>query len=55
VTLTQSGGNTAVTEGGATDTLSVVLQSPPRSTVTVTVTPNAQLTTLSGGHGPGAG
>ncbi len=45
VTITQSGGNTTVTEGGATDTYQVVLNSQPTADVIVNLTPNAQLTT----------
>ncbi|MCU0755100.1 MAG: hypothetical protein MUE46_08265, partial [Xanthomonadales bacterium] len=45
VTVTQSGGNTAVTEGGATDTYTLVLTSQPTANVAVAITPNAQLTT----------
>jgi hypothetical protein len=44
VVVTESGGNTAVTEGAATDTVSVVLSSQPLANVTVTVTLNAQVT-----------
>jgi hypothetical protein len=43
VTVTQSGGSTAVTEGGATDTLSLALTSQPTSNVTVTLAGNADL------------
>jgi len=50
VTLTESGGTTAATEGGATDTYTVVLDSRPAATVTVTVDPDAQ-TDLGGGPG----
>jgi hypothetical protein len=45
VTVTQGGGNTAVTEGGATDTYTLVLTSQPTADVVVAMTPNAQLTT----------
>ena len=41
VAIAQSGGTTAVTEGGATDTYTVVLTAPPASGTTVTVTPKA--------------
>ncbi|MBN8635601.1 MAG: hypothetical protein J0M07_09800 [Anaerolineae bacterium] len=44
VTVTQSGGSTAVTEGGATDTFTFVLTSQPSADVTITVTPDAQVT-----------
>jgi hypothetical protein len=37
VRITQSGGATAVTEGGATDTYTVVLDSPPAADVTITL------------------
>jgi subtilisin-like proprotein convertase family protein len=43
ITLTQSGGNTAVAEGGATDTYTLVLTSEPTANVTVGIAPNAQL------------
>ncbi|MBK9747144.1 MAG: hypothetical protein IPO91_10220 [Chloroflexi bacterium] len=43
VTVTQSGGGTAVTEGGATDTFTFVLTSQPSADVTITVTPDAQV------------
>ncbi len=43
VTVTQSSGSTAVTEGGATDTFTVVLTSQPSADVTITVTPDAQV------------
>ena len=43
VTVTQSGGTTDLTEGGATDTFTVALNTPPAANVTVTLTPNAQL------------
>lgn len=45
VTVVQSGGTTTVTEGAATDTYTVVLNSQPTATVAISVTPNAQLTT----------
>lgn len=48
VTLTQSGGSTQVTEGGATDTYTVVLNSQPTANVTVTPTHGASQVTLSG-------
>ena len=44
VSVTQTGGSTAVTEGGATDTVSVALASQPTSTVMVTVSGNADVT-----------
>jgi hypothetical protein len=43
VTVAESGGSTAVTEGGATDTYSLVLTAAPSSDVTITVSPDAQL------------
>jgi hypothetical protein len=46
VTVTESGGKTEVTEGGASDSYEVVLSSQPASDVTVTLTvPTAQLGT----------
>ncbi|HVP12283.1 MAG TPA: Calx-beta domain-containing protein, partial [Phycisphaerae bacterium] len=42
VIISESGGSTNVTEGGATDTYTVVLNSRPVSDVTVTTTPDAQ-------------
>ncbi|MBX7147565.1 hypothetical protein K1X76_00645 [bacterium] len=44
VSVTQSGGTTTVTEGGATDSYSVVLTSQPTNTVTITLTHSAQIT-----------
>jgi hypothetical protein len=44
VTISQSGGSTAVTEGGATDTYTVVLTGEPTANVTITPSPNSQLT-----------
>ena len=44
VTITQSGGSTAVTEGGATNTYTVVLTGEPTANVTITPSPNSQLT-----------
>jgi large repetitive protein len=44
---TQSGGTTDVTEGGATDTIGYTLNSQPASNVTVTLTPNAQVSLSS--------
>ncbi len=46
VTVTESGGATNITEGGATDTYTVVLDSQPVANVTITVTPDAQCTAL---------
>jgi hypothetical protein len=46
VRITESGGNTSVTEGGAGDTYAVVLDTKPLSNVTVRLTvPTAQLST----------
>lgn len=42
VILTQSGGSTAVTEGGATDSYTLVLQSQPLANVTITADPDGQ-------------
>jgi hypothetical protein len=44
VTVTQSGGSTAVTEGGATDTFTVALTSAPTANVTITISGNADVT-----------
>ncbi|MDP2587521.1 MAG: FG-GAP-like repeat-containing protein, partial [bacterium] len=44
VIVTESGGTTVVTEGGATDSYTVHLASEPHATVTVTATPDAQET-----------
>jgi hypothetical protein len=44
VTISQSGGSTAVTEGGATDNYTVVLTGEPTANVTITPTPGSQLT-----------
>lgn len=43
ITVTQSGGTTDVTEGGATDTFTVVLTSAPAANVVIALTPNAQV------------
>lgn len=43
VTITESGGSTAVAEGGASDSYTMVLATQPSADVTVTVTPDAQL------------
>lgn len=43
ITVTQSGGTTAVVEGGALDTYDVVLTSEPTADVTVTLTFDAQV------------
>ena len=44
VLITQSGGSTNVTEGGATDTYTVALTSQPTSDVTITPSPDSQVT-----------
>ena len=43
VTITPSGGSTAVTEGGSSDTYTVVLNTLPSANVAVTVNPGSQL------------
>lgn len=43
VTLTQSSGITAVTEGGFFDTYTLVLTSQPTASVTISITPDSQL------------
>ncbi|EFA68633.1 ExeM/NucH family extracellular endonuclease [Cylindrospermopsis raciborskii] len=43
ILVAQSGGNTAVTEGGSTDTYTVVLRSQPTANVTVDVVASSQL------------
>lgn len=43
--VTESGGTTAVTEGGASDTFSLVLSAQPTADVSITLTADAQLTT----------
>jgi len=50
VTVTESGGSTDVTEGGPTDTYTVVLTTQPTATVTITVDPDDQ-TDLGSGAG----
>jgi uncharacterized protein (DUF2141 family) len=45
VTITQTGGSTQVTEGGATDTYTVVLNSAPTGDVTITLNSGTQLST----------
>lgn len=45
ITVTESGGNTAVSEDGLTDTVEITLETlQPSSNVTITLTPNSQLT-----------
>jgi hypothetical protein len=43
VTITESGGSTNVTEGGATDSYTVVLNSQPTADVTITISPDSQV------------
>jgi len=43
VIITKSGGSVDVTEGGATDTYTVVLGSAPSASVVITITPDAEL------------
>ena len=43
VTVTETGGSTDVTEGGANDTYDVVLDALPTGTVTITVSPDSQV------------
>jgi hypothetical protein len=43
VAVTQTGGSTAVTEGGATDTISVALTNQPTANVTLTVNGNSDV------------
>lgn len=50
ITLTESGGTTNVTEGGFTDSYTLVLDSQPTANVQVTITPDAQ-TDLGNGAG----
>jgi hypothetical protein len=45
VVIVESGGSTDVAEGGATDTYTLVLDSPPAADVTITTTPDAQVST----------
>ncbi len=47
ITVTESVGSTAVTEGGATDSFTVVLTSQPTSTVQITFTTSTEGVTLS--------
>jgi hypothetical protein len=44
VQITPSGGSTVVAEGGATDSYTAVLTSQPTANVTITVSPNGQVT-----------
>ena len=55
ITLTQSNGSTAVSEGGANDTYTLVLDSAPSADVVITLNnTNKQAASLgSGGHCPG--
>ncbi|MCM0590374.1 MAG: Calx-beta domain-containing protein [Gloeotrichia echinulata DEX184] len=45
ISLTQSGGTTNVTEGGATDSYTLVLDTQPTADVTITLNPGNQITT----------
>lgn len=45
VTITESSGSTNITEGGATDTYTIVLNSQPTADVTIAITPDSQSTT----------
>ncbi|MBK8285708.1 MAG: hypothetical protein IPK97_13025 [Ahniella sp.] len=45
VTVTQSSGTTNVTEGGTTDTYTIVLNAQPSANVSITISPDAQLST----------
>lgn len=45
IVVGQSGGDTSVIEGGANDSITVRLNSQPTGPVTITLTPNAQVTT----------
>ncbi len=47
VLVRESGGTTTVTEGGATDTYTVTLNSQPSADVTVSINPGSQLTVSS--------
>ena len=42
VTVTESDGSTQVTEGGSTDSYTIVLDAPPSSDATISVSPDAQ-------------
>ncbi|WP_341732605.1 Calx-beta domain-containing protein [Microcoleus sp. EPA2] len=52
ITITSSGGNTAVTESGTTDTYTAVLNSQPTSLVILTVKPDKQTDLGTGGGNP---
>lgn len=45
VLITESGGSTVISEGGATDTYTLALSSQPTAPVTIALQPNAQVTT----------
>lgn len=49
ITVTESGGTTAVTEGGATDSYDVALAITPSNAVTITATPSAECNLGAGG------
>ncbi|MCB0168646.1 MAG: VCBS repeat-containing protein, partial [Anaerolineae bacterium] len=46
VIVTESGGSTQVSEGGVTDTYTIVLNSSPTATVTISMTTDSQVTTM---------
>lgn len=48
VIITQTGGSTDVVEGGATDTYTLVLNTPPTADVTVTVRPDTECSVGAG-------
>ena len=52
ISITESNGTTTVTEGGATDSYTVVLNSIPTTNVTVQVAPNSQLDVGAGAGAP---
>ncbi len=52
VTITESGGITNVTEGGATDSYTIVLESEPPTNVTVTADPDTQCNLGAGAGNP---
>jgi hypothetical protein len=51
VTITESGGNTVVKEGGATDSYQVVLDNAPTATVQITATPGDSEIDIGSGAG----
>ncbi len=52
VTVTQTGGNTNIAEGGAGDSYTIALTSEPTANVVITVTPDAQSDIGSGASNP---